>query len=268
MIDLLNSGAVDIGNTTPPYLASKMPMSTAFDLPFAILDAQVGTEAYMEVIKDKNSVIYQTDYEENSLEPLFVATLPPHQIVTTDPVEKVEDLKGLKIRSGGGAQDFAIQAIEAIPVSVQRAEVYTALERGTIDGGIENFPAVMPNKVNEVAKYAVLNSNIAGFSLAWTMDKNRWDSLPEDVKKVLKQAGEEASHNYGENTVKENEKAIQSLTEDGVQFTSFSEEEIKVLGNLLEHAKERWEESLAEYPTDKAISEVENAVEEVIKKNK
>jgi TRAP-type C4-dicarboxylate transport system substrate-binding protein len=54
-------------------------------------------------------------------------------------VNKFEDLKGLKLRVAGGELIEMVKAMGAQPAFIAPPEMYTALQRGTVDGAI--FPA-------------------------------------------------------------------------------------------------------------------------------
>lgn len=100
------------------------------------------------------------------------------------PVEKLEDIKGKKIRTFSvGLVDF-VSALGGEPVSMPVADLYTALERGTIQGAITGPDQVEGQRLYEVCKYMV--DLQCGSAPAYTViSRKTWDRLPADLKKVV-----------------------------------------------------------------------------------
>ncbi|MDY6471307.1 MAG: C4-dicarboxylate TRAP transporter substrate-binding protein, partial [Succinivibrio dextrinosolvens] len=81
--------------------------------------------------------------------------------LTTKPINKVEDFKGMKIRvPTNNIQVKGFEVLGATPTPMALGEVYTSLQQGTIDG-VENPLAVLYNgKFHEVAKYLLLDGHV------------------------------------------------------------------------------------------------------------
>ena len=72
---------------------------------------------------------------------------------TKHPIKRPSDLKGLKMRSEGKLSAKFLKSQGAIPVAVDSAEVYTALQRGTLDGAVSGLSSIVARKWFEVGKY-------------------------------------------------------------------------------------------------------------------
>lgn len=105
------------------------------------------------------------------------------------PINKPEDIKGLKIRVMESPEFIALyKAYGAIPVPMAPGEIYTSLQQGVIDGLETAIGAAYVMKAYEVAKYGaalgeVLAQNSFGVNAKW------FDSLSDDLKRALVQAG-------------------------------------------------------------------------------
>ncbi|WP_204279917.1 hypothetical protein, partial [Serratia marcescens] len=68
------------------------------------------------------------DYRPNRIRLLLAVALPPYQILTVRaPVRSEQDLRGVKLRSTGGAQDLTLRTIGATPMRMAAPEAYESL---------------------------------------------------------------------------------------------------------------------------------------------
>ena len=93
------------------------------------------------------------------------------------------DFKGLKLRSTP-AYDHIIKHLEGAIIRTQMSEVYTALERGTIDG--YGFPTlgITDHKLEEVTK-AIWGPAFYSSPTGFFVNLAKWDSLAEEQRAVL-----------------------------------------------------------------------------------
>jgi TRAP-type C4-dicarboxylate transport system substrate-binding protein len=94
------------------------------------------------------------------------------------------DVKGLKIRSGGGVQTDMMRMFGAVPSYVGFADLYQALEKGVMDGALLPWEAISALKFYEVVDYA-LDESFSGTTGFCVMNQKKWDSLPADIKKAI-----------------------------------------------------------------------------------
>lgn len=125
---------------------------------------------------------------------LAIYTSDSNNLVTSRPVQKLEDLKGLKIRTTAGPFVGVLEALGAVPVVMGNAEVYDALSKKTIDGCLASWESIEGQRLYEVAPHVTTNSPF-GFSLfTVAVNKRKFNSLPEDAKNaLLKNGGMEGS---------------------------------------------------------------------------
>ena len=106
----------------------------------------------------------------------------------TKPATSLAEFKGKKIRIPGTAARDLITTVGATPLSIPMPEVYSALERGVIDGAFTSIVTLdvfrLAHVCNDITK---VNSLTFAFSIL--MNKNTWVKLPKEAKDVLERNG-------------------------------------------------------------------------------
>ncbi|MDY6417050.1 MAG: C4-dicarboxylate TRAP transporter substrate-binding protein, partial [Succinivibrio dextrinosolvens] len=112
--------------------------------------------------------------------------------LTTKPINKVEDFKGMKIRvPTNNIQVKGFEVLGATPTPMALGEVYTSLQQGTIDG-VENPLAVLYNgKFHEVAKYLLLDGHVFNITNL-VVGTDFYNSLTPEQQKLLVETCHEA----------------------------------------------------------------------------
>jgi len=107
------------------------------------------------------------------------------------PIVKPEDLQGVKLRTPSGEWRVKMfQAYGANPTPMSFSEVFTALQTGVVDGQENPFTQIYTAKFHEVQKFLSLTGHV--YTPAYVLaGKSKWESLPEDVRKILEDAAKE-----------------------------------------------------------------------------
>ena len=180
------TGLSDICQTVLAYTPGRFPVMAAVDLPGYPDTGQVTTR----VAYDLYQHFKPKEFDQVSV--LYLHAHPPGQILTTSkPVRNLDDLKGLRIRSTGLSAKIAT-ALGASPVSMPITQAYDPLKRGVVDGTDGTFNTLKYYRFAEVTKYVTVSTPVGYVSaFAIVMNKKKWESLPDDVKKVLNEMGRE-----------------------------------------------------------------------------
>jgi TRAP-type transport system periplasmic protein len=218
--DSVVKGISDIGLSCFTYTRGKFPLTSVIDLPLGLQNGVTATRmanAYYKKFMPK---------ELDDVKILYVHGHGPGLIHTTKkPVTKLEDLKGMKIRSTGLASKI-VMALGAAPVGTTMPETYDALRTGVAEGATAPIQALKGFRWGEVISYSILNygsSYSTGFFIA--MNKNKWKSLPPDIQKIFEQASEEWSEKTGALWDSTDQDGIKFITEKGVKMLPLSKEE-------------------------------------------
>jgi TRAP-type C4-dicarboxylate transport system substrate-binding protein len=112
----------------------------------------------------------------------------PYHLYNNKPVKTLEDVKGMKVRAGGGTHSQIIAALGATQVSMPGADAYTAIQRGTLDAIHFNDAAALIFKLHEVAKWRSSNGfNV--LTVEYCMSADWFDDLPADLQVVVNNWG-------------------------------------------------------------------------------
>jgi TRAP-type transport system periplasmic protein len=165
---------------------------------------------------------------------------------TNKPVTKLDDFKGMKLRSNVTYDRF-MKYLGSSPVTVQPGEVFTALERGVVDG--YGFPLIgaRDNGWTQITKN-VIDHPFYLVDLAILVNLNTWNKLPKQVRDKI----EEITVKYEPDMVAACDKLHQEewvqLANQGVKKITFTPDEAKKYTGMAYQA--RWEELGEKVPAD------------------
>lgn len=178
-------GIVDIGWSIMSYTPGRMPLSEVIVLPLGYKTGGQATRmanAFYLKFKPK-------EYDDVKL--FYLHAHGPGFFHTKAPVNKIEDLKGLRIKSDANTSKV-VTAAGATPTTMSMLETYDALKRGLADGVLLPIETLKGWKFGEVCKHTYINHGAAysnGFFVA--MNKEKWNSLPKDIQQIIDKLNEE-----------------------------------------------------------------------------
>ena len=113
-------------------------------------------------------------------------------MLTKKPAPKLEDLKGMKIRTfASPLQMEPMKSVGAIPVPLALTEVIPQLQSGGLDGMLAGMPILTAFKYYDVAKY-VTDLNFSQIISINVVNENWFKAQPKDVQDAIRAAGREA----------------------------------------------------------------------------
>jgi tripartite ATP-independent transporter DctP family solute receptor len=133
-------------------------------------------------------------------------------------VEKVEDLAGLKLRVPPlKMYQLTWEYLGASPVPMGVAELFTSLQQGVVDGQENPLEVIQSQKFDEVQDYVVETAHVIG-AMTFIFSEARFQSLPEDTRKLLTEAGEKAMLEATERMIKMEDEYKKDLQAKGMTF--------------------------------------------------
>lgn len=148
----------------------------------------------------------------------------PRNLATTEPVESLDDLQGLKVRVPEMPNWMVPwEALGANPTPMPLTETYLGLQQGVVEGVEHGYPQLYLNNYTEVAKYVTNTRHqyeMAGFFIQGEF----FQSLPTEYQDVLLEAASEAEEHNNELQVQYREDARQNMIEQGVTFIDIDTE--------------------------------------------
>ncbi len=211
----LQMGSIDFW-LVPGTLGNFYPPIQLMDLPYLfenqahirkVMYGPIGEELKQGIQKATNIVILE--FWERG----------PRQLTTNKPVNSIDDIKGLKIRTAEIPPWVAAwKAMGANPTPMAWGEVYTALQQGTIDAQENPYSNILSGKIQEVNKYMAITDHVYGYVMI-AMSEKTYNKLTPDQQKAVREAAKEATAWQNKTVASEEEKLLKTLQDAGVKVT-------------------------------------------------
>ena len=183
LLTQVRDGVVDIAWTLPGFTPGVMPKLEIFELPFLHRD----THSTVMALQDYVDMHMKKDFE-----PYHVLLVHAHAgslFMTKDPINKVEDFKGMKLRSYSRTNAWILEALGATPLQVALPELAPMLSKGTVTGSILPYEIAPSVKMQDLTDYfttlAPPQPRLSTAIFTFLMNKQKYQSLPPDLRKVL-----------------------------------------------------------------------------------
>lgn len=188
--DSVVKGIADIGMVPPAWVAGRFHLSEIMEMPSDIPSAWVSSK----VITDLFKRFPFKEYEDTHV--LYLHG-PGRNLVTTKntPVKTLEDLKGVKLRTSGGTVPI-VKALGGVPRAMPMSEAYEAISKGVVDGSFAVPETLSGFKLAEPVKYLIVPPVSTSSCQVVIINKQKWDALPADVKRVFTEVSGEMSEKH------------------------------------------------------------------------
>ena len=220
MYDGVVSGLSDIGFCLFGYNKGRFPLLEIVDMPLGYSSGKVAT-------KTVNAVVEKFKPKELSdVKVMYLHAHGPGLLHTKKiPIKKLSDVKGLKIRAHGSTAKV-VKALGGSPVTMPMPELYQSLQKGVVNGAIYPIEVNKGWRMAEVIDYCTLDLPIANTSSFYVvMNKNKWSSLPEDIKEIILQINKEWVPKHGAAWDSSDDEGRKYMLSKGIKFINLSEEE-------------------------------------------
>lgn len=215
--DAVKNGVVDIAFSVTAYFTSMFPEGWAFF---------VSKHTPME--ERKSGGFY--DYMVGRLKKIDMMYLgrwlsaAPFYLWTSKSVNRLDDLQGRKMRTGAHFDRF-MKEMGMVPVTVATPDIYTALERGTVDG--MGWPLMGPRESGWTDKcsYIIDHPFHGAQNAVIIMNLAVWSKLPKDVQSKLTALTAEYESDVVEHFKGEYKKEWKLLDEAGIKRVHFPQED-------------------------------------------
>lgn len=180
IIDALQKGVADIAFVNPSYQPGKMPLLTITSLPATSAGDMCPTSKALQSLMEMPEV----KAELNSMNIRYLGPLTNNSYGVWSrkkQIRNLADLKGMKLRAIGNHANL-LNALGGVPVSMGPTDVYQAIEKGTLDGGLANPSFALGYKWDEVTKY-YYPIPFGGLGQFVAINKSSWEKIPPDIQK-------------------------------------------------------------------------------------
>ncbi|MBE9522646.1 MAG: TRAP transporter substrate-binding protein [Proteobacteria bacterium] len=235
MMDGVIAGTADIGCLCMAYQPGRFIVTNAIALPLGFPNATVASLTLWDLYTKQNP------QEFAKVKVLTMFTCAPANIYAKKPVRNLEDLKGLELRASGGTAQV-LKALGATPVGMPQSQTPEALQKGVVQGAASSLETLMDFKYAEMCRYVtIFNGPVYPFAVVMNMDK--WNSLPEDVQKVMDGMAIEQAWWTGNYMDKRVVKSIEwSKKNYNIEITKLTKKELARWNKLLKPLPDKWSE--------------------------
>jgi TRAP-type C4-dicarboxylate transport system substrate-binding protein len=182
LYDQAKDGVADVVWAVLGFTPGRFPKTEAFELPFTVGKAESGSRAFQEYV-EKNAM---DEFKDVKL--ITVHVHGPGLFHSKDPINRLEDLKGMKVRGGSRVINIMLEQLGATPVGMPVTSIGESLSKGVISATTIPFEVVPSLKVEQIVKNHTTFSGDKGLytlTFAVAMNKRAYERLPADLKKVI-----------------------------------------------------------------------------------
>lgn len=215
LYEQIHMGTIDMALETIAFMSTAHPEFTIEDLPYMFKERKNGYEALDGDYGKKINEIIASDGSIRNLG--FMELGYRHMTNNIRPIQKPEDMKGIKFRTTTSDLRRAVfEALGAQPTSMSFSEVFTGLQQGVIDGQESPLSTIASSSFNEVQKYLSLTGHF------WTnecllVNEKKFKSLTEDQQKILIEEAKAAEKRIREKNIKADEELVNDLERKGMK---------------------------------------------------
>ena len=184
IFDMVKAGQYDMGHSASYYWKGKDPNTLFFTtMPFGMTAPEQygwfyyggGMELMKKVYDKHNMLSFPGGNTSNQMGGWF-----------RKEINSLDDLKGLKMRIPGFAGEV-LAKLGASPTNIPAGELYTALERNTIDALEWVGPSLdLRMGFHKIAPYYYTGWHEPATELQFMINKKSWDKLPADLQEILR----------------------------------------------------------------------------------
>jgi tripartite ATP-independent transporter DctP family solute receptor len=214
LLSQVRSGAIEFFSTGGLIFATLVPIASINGMGFAFTNAQ----SVWPAMDGELGAYIRKGFDKVGLHAFDRIWNNGFRQTTTSraPIRSPADLVNLKIRVPVSQVYVSLfKALGAAPVSINLAEVYTALQTGVVDGQENPLVVADTAKFYEVQKFCSLTNHV--WDGSWIVTNGRsWRGLPDDLKTIVSRGFNEAATPQREAVTKVNKDLEQSLREKGL----------------------------------------------------
>jgi TRAP-type C4-dicarboxylate transport system substrate-binding protein len=239
--DAVKDGLVDVSYVTASYTPARHVLPLLPELPGGGATAEINSVAFSRI----HWKYFQPVGEYKGVKLLGVFTHGPGQMFNTKrQIAKVEDLSGMKIRSGGGISEQMARALGASAFVKPAPESYELLSSGVADGTFFPLESIISFKLDTVVKYATLfPGGFYGSAFGFFMNEDKWNKLSKaDQDAIMSVSGEALARLAGKAWDSTDRAALEVMKKANIQISEASPELVKGVQERSKAIIDKWKQ--------------------------
>ena len=185
LIQSLVQGSIDMGITGCSYYSGVVPQVQVFELPFLFENVAQARAAVNGPARD---ILFEKFAAKGIIGLSFWENGMRNLTNNVHPIKTLADLRGIKIRTlPAKIQIEAWKTLGALPTPIDAAELYTALQAGTVSGQENPYIVTRDQKFYEVQPYITETRHVYT-PFFFSMSKISADKLTPEQLQIIKDA--------------------------------------------------------------------------------
>ena len=237
--DAVRDDLVDVSYVTASYTPARHVLPLLAELPGSGATSLINSVAFSRI----HWKYLQQVGEYKGVKLLGVFTHGPGQMFNTKrPINKVEDLSGMKIRTGGGIAEEMARALGASAFVKPAPESYELLSSGVADGTFFPLESIISFKLSSVIKYATLfPGGFYSSSFGFFMNEDKWNKLSkQDQDAITSVSGEALAKLAGNAWDATDAAALEEMKRAGIQISTPPPELLKGIQERAKAIDDKW----------------------------
>src|SRR5712691_8069498 len=216
--DAVREGLVDLSYVTASYTPARHVMPLMPELPGGGDTALVNSVAYSRI----HWKYFDKVGEYKGVKLLGVFTHGPGQMFTKRPIANINDVQGLKIRTGGGVAEAVAKALGTSAFVKPAPESYELLQSGVADGVFFPMESIVSFKLDTVLEQATLfPGGMYSSAFGFFMNEDKWNKIPKEDQAIIeKLSGEHIARLAGASWDEADKKGMEALKKSGVKIVN------------------------------------------------
>jgi|TARA_B100001750_G_scaffold25651_1_gene17070 TRAP-type C4-dicarboxylate transport system substrate-binding protein len=184
----IGDGLVPVGEVIGGWTTSEIPMMNLETMPFMTTSYAEGN-LLATIMSDMG---HHDALAEKGVKPLFNYCFTGQHYWTKMPIKSLSDIANVKIRVYNQITSDMIQAVGASPVTIDMADLYTALQRGVVDGSVTSALTARDSNFHEVLSHGNAVYFAAPCTSVVAVNLDAWASTAGDLQAAALDAAEDA----------------------------------------------------------------------------
>jgi len=237
--DAVKDGLVDLSYVTASYTPARHVLPKLAELPGAGATAEINSVAYSRI----HWKYLQKAGEYNGVKLIAVFTHGPGYMFNTKrAINSLADLKGMKIRTGGGIAEQFGNLLGASAFVKPAPESFELLNSGVADGVFFPMESIISFKLDKVLKHATLfPGGFYSSSFGFFINSEKWAKISKQDQATIEKMGlEQVPHSNGKSWDVADAKGLEGLKQSGVQISNASPAFVKEVMALAKQLDDEW----------------------------
>jgi TRAP-type C4-dicarboxylate transport system substrate-binding protein len=238
-VENIVAGTADLTNLSVRTFAKRYPLLSVTLIPTITWPNDTpGTVASGRAIMKLIREFPEMDKELEDFVVVWVTQLTSYNIISTKPIYKPSDLKGMKIGAGGVQGQF-VKMHGGSGVAIVPPKSYLSLKTGVVDGMVQSYNSMGAYKLWEVAGHVTVVP-MGRVPLPVVMNKQSYNSLSPDLQKMIMDVGDESLTVSTDGMYAGGKKGKVKLTNGGVKIFTPTAAELAVWTKAFQPMEAKW----------------------------